>query len=180
MSNAPKKAFASQADLQDKKITFEQLSKHCWAYTAEGDPNSGVIIGDRYIMVSDATATPAMAQDLIAKIRTVSDKTAIQIARRASARTCEQIASNHERLLMTPEVLILLGAAPASVGTALNDLRARLVKAVLTDQALIELAGPNGRVRYTGCTTHLGHGRSMEAAMGIQFSVAYVLRPEQL
>ena len=68
------KAFASQADLADKKITFEQLSPHCWAYTAEGDPNSGVIIGDRFIMVSDATATPAMAQDLIKKIRTVSDK----------------------------------------------------------------------------------------------------------
>ena len=74
MSNAPTKAFASQADLADKNIKFEQLSKHCWAYTAEGDPNSGVIIGDKYIMVSDATATPDMARDLIAKIRTVSDK----------------------------------------------------------------------------------------------------------
>ncbi len=68
------KAFASQADLDDKKTTFEQLSKHCWAYTAEGDPNSGVIIGEKFIMVSDATATPAMAQDLIRQIRTVSDK----------------------------------------------------------------------------------------------------------
>ena len=67
------KAFASQADLTDKKTTFEQLSQHCWAYTTEGDPNSGVIIGERFIMVSDATATPAMARDLIAKIRTVSD-----------------------------------------------------------------------------------------------------------
>jgi len=72
-TKAPTKAFASQADLTEKKITFEQLSPHCWAYTAEGDPNSGVIIGDRFIMVSDATATPAMAQDLIKKIRTVSD-----------------------------------------------------------------------------------------------------------
>ncbi len=68
------KAFASQSDLDDKKITFEKLSAHCWAYTAEGDPNSGVIIGDKFIMVSDATATPAMAQDLIARIRSVSDK----------------------------------------------------------------------------------------------------------
>lgn len=68
------KAFASQADLADKKVTFEQLSAHCWAYTAEGDPNSGVIIGDKFIMVSDCTATPAMARDLIAHIRTVSDK----------------------------------------------------------------------------------------------------------
>ena len=68
------KAFASQSDLTDKTITFEQLSAHCWAYTAEGDPNSGVIIGDKFIMVSDATATPAMAQDLIARIRSISDK----------------------------------------------------------------------------------------------------------
>ena len=71
---AAPKAFASQADLADRKVSFEQLSAHCWAYTAEGDPNSGVVIGDRYILVSDATATPAMARDLIACIRTVSDK----------------------------------------------------------------------------------------------------------
>ena len=68
------KAFASQSDLTDKTITFEQLSAHCWAYTAEGDPNSGVIIGEKFIMVSDATATPVMAQDLIARIRTISEK----------------------------------------------------------------------------------------------------------
>jgi len=74
MTNPSTKAFASQADLTDKHIKFEQLSAHCWAYTAEGDPNSGVIIGDKYILVSDATATPDMARDLIQKIRTVSDK----------------------------------------------------------------------------------------------------------
>ena len=68
------KAFASQSDLSDKKTSFTQLSQHCWAYTAEGDPNSGVIIGDKSILVSDTTATPLMAQDLIARIRQVSDK----------------------------------------------------------------------------------------------------------
>ncbi len=71
---AAPKAFASQADLEDKKITFKQLSAHCWAYTAEGDPNSGIVIGDKFIMVSDATATPAMARELIIQIRTISDK----------------------------------------------------------------------------------------------------------
>lgn len=74
MSQAITKAFASQSDLADKTITFEQLSAHCWAYTAEGDPNSGVIIGDKFILVSDATATPAMARDLIARIRAISSK----------------------------------------------------------------------------------------------------------
>ena len=83
-------------------------------------------------------------------------------------------------VVMTPEVLILLGASPESVGTALNALRAKLIKAVLTDAQLIALAGPNGRVRYAGCSTHLGHGRSMEGFMGVQFAFAYVLRPEQL
>lgn len=83
-------------------------------------------------------------------------------------------------VVMTPELLILLGALPESIGPALNDLRAKLVKAVLTDAQLIALAGANGRVRYAGCSTHLGHGRSMEGSMGVQFTLAYVLRPEQL
>ncbi len=68
------KAFASKADMTAKVTTFEQLSEHGWGYTAEGDPNSGVIVGDDSVMVIDATATPVMAQDLIAKIRGVTDK----------------------------------------------------------------------------------------------------------
>ncbi|SOY60551.1 MBL fold metallo-hydrolase [Cupriavidus taiwanensis] len=68
------KAFASQADLEAKQITFTQLSENAWAYTAEGDPNSGVVIGDDGVLIVDTTATPAMAQDLIARIRTVTDK----------------------------------------------------------------------------------------------------------
>jgi len=71
--DAPKK-FASQADLQDKKITFSQLSEHAWAYTAEGDPNTGIIIGDDAVLVADTQATPAMAQDVIRRIREVTDK----------------------------------------------------------------------------------------------------------
>ncbi len=83
-------------------------------------------------------------------------------------------------VVMTPEVMILLGAAPTTVGSSLNSLRAKLVKAVLTDQQLTSLVGTNGRVRYAGCSTHLGHGRSMEGFMGVHFAFAYVLRPEQL
>jgi hypothetical protein len=37
-AKAPTKAFASQADLSEKKITFEQLSAHCWAYTPRATP----------------------------------------------------------------------------------------------------------------------------------------------
>ncbi|MCX7275460.1 MAG: MBL fold metallo-hydrolase, partial [Burkholderiales bacterium] len=66
--------FASKADLAEKKTEFKQLSANAWAYTTEGDPNSGVIIGDDACMVIDTTATPAMAQDLIREIRRVTDK----------------------------------------------------------------------------------------------------------
>ena len=67
------KKFASHADLQEKKTSFIKLSDNAYAYTAEGDPNSGVIIGDDSVMVIDTTATPIMAQALIAHIRTVTD-----------------------------------------------------------------------------------------------------------
>lgn len=68
------KAFASHADTEIKKVSFEQLSEHAWAYTAEGDPNTGIIIGDDAVLVADTQATPAMANDVIRRIREVTDK----------------------------------------------------------------------------------------------------------
>src|SRR4030095_4300403 len=68
------KAFASQADLAEKQVTFTKLSDNAYAYTAEGDPNTGVIIGDDAVMVIDTQATPAMAEDVIRRIREVTDK----------------------------------------------------------------------------------------------------------
>ena len=72
--NAPVKAFASQADLEDKKVSFTRLSEHAWAYTAEGDPNTGIVIGDDSVLVADTQATPAMAADVVRRIREVTDK----------------------------------------------------------------------------------------------------------
>lgn len=68
------KAFASQADLAPKKIRFEKLSANCYAFTAEGDPNTGVIVGDDGVMVIDAQATPLMAREVIRRIRKVTRK----------------------------------------------------------------------------------------------------------
>jgi glyoxylase-like metal-dependent hydrolase (beta-lactamase superfamily II) len=68
------KAFASQADLEEKTVSFTKLSDHAYAYTAEGDPNSGIVIGDDAVMVIDTQATPAMAADVIRRIREVTDK----------------------------------------------------------------------------------------------------------
>ena len=71
---AGEKKFASQADLAEKKVTFERLSEHAYAYTAEGDPNTGIVIGDDAVLVADTQATPVMAQDVIRRIREVTDK----------------------------------------------------------------------------------------------------------
>src|SRR5574340_468246 len=68
------KQFASHADLAEKQVSFDRLSPHAFAYTAEGDPNTGIVIGDDAVMVIDTQATPAMAQDVIRRIRSVTDK----------------------------------------------------------------------------------------------------------
>jgi glyoxylase-like metal-dependent hydrolase (beta-lactamase superfamily II) len=68
------KKFASHADVEEKKVTFEKLSEHAYAYTAEGDPNTGIVVGDDAAMVIDTQATPVMAQDVIRRIREVTDK----------------------------------------------------------------------------------------------------------
>jgi glyoxylase-like metal-dependent hydrolase (beta-lactamase superfamily II) len=68
------KTFASQADLEVKKVSFSKLSDNAYAYTAEGDPNTGVIVGDDAVMVIDTQATPVMARDVIRRIREVTDK----------------------------------------------------------------------------------------------------------
>lgn len=68
------KAFASSDDTTEKKIAFDQLGPGLYAYTAEGDPNSGIIIGDDGVMVVDAQPTPAMANELIARVARVTDK----------------------------------------------------------------------------------------------------------
>ncbi|MFC7737059.1 MBL fold metallo-hydrolase [Roseomonas sp. GCM10028921] len=66
--------FASTNDLAEKTISFDELGPGLYGYTAEGDPNSGVVIGDEGVLVVDAQATPRMAADVIARIRTVTDK----------------------------------------------------------------------------------------------------------
>jgi glyoxylase-like metal-dependent hydrolase (beta-lactamase superfamily II) len=66
--------FASTQDLAEKTISFEELGPGLYGYTAEGDPNSGVVIGDDSVLVVDTQATPRMAADVIARVRAVTDK----------------------------------------------------------------------------------------------------------
>ena len=68
------KAFASQSDMSEKKISFTEIGEGLYAFTAEGDPNSGVIIGDESAMIIEAQATPRLANKVIECVRSVTDK----------------------------------------------------------------------------------------------------------
>lgn len=68
------KAFASQGDMAEKNISFTEVGDGLYAFTAEGDPNSGVIIGDDSVMIIEAQATPRLAEKVIEHVRGVTDK----------------------------------------------------------------------------------------------------------
>lgn len=63
------KPFASSADLAEKEATLERLADGVYAYTAQGDPNVGCIVGSDSILAIEARATPRMAQRWIDVIR---------------------------------------------------------------------------------------------------------------
>jgi len=71
--------FASTKDLADKTVSFDELGPGLYAYTAEGDPNSGIIVGPEGVVVVDAQATPAMAEDVRKRIAQVTDREVNQI-----------------------------------------------------------------------------------------------------
>ncbi|MFS4436963.1 MBL fold metallo-hydrolase [Paracoccaceae bacterium GXU_MW_L88] len=68
------KQFASAGDMAEKQVSFTEIGRDLWAFTAEGDPNTGVIIGDDSVMIVEAQATPRLARKVIEKVREVTDK----------------------------------------------------------------------------------------------------------
>ena len=68
------RAFASRGDTSEKTASFTEIGRGIYAFTAEGDPNSGVIVGDESVMVIEAQATPRLARKVIERIREVTDK----------------------------------------------------------------------------------------------------------
>ncbi|WP_121067204.1 MBL fold metallo-hydrolase [Chachezhania antarctica] len=68
------KAFASQGDMSEKNISFTEVGEGLYAFTAEGDPNTGVIIGDDSVMIVEAQATPRLARKVMECVRSVTDK----------------------------------------------------------------------------------------------------------
>lgn len=68
------KGFASTGDMAEKEVSFSEIGPGIYAFTAQGDPNTGVVVGDESCLVMDAQATPAMARGVIERVRAVTDK----------------------------------------------------------------------------------------------------------
>jgi glyoxylase-like metal-dependent hydrolase (beta-lactamase superfamily II) len=61
--------FASSADQKEQTSTLEELASGVFAYTAQGDPNVGAIVGSDYVLAIDARATPTAASEWLASLR---------------------------------------------------------------------------------------------------------------
>lgn len=68
------KTFASAVDLTERNVSFTEVAPGCYAYVPEGDPNTGVIVGDDGVVVIDTQPTPNIARDVIARVREVTNK----------------------------------------------------------------------------------------------------------
>lgn len=81
---------------------------------------------------------------------------------------------------MIPDIQLVHGAAATEIGTGINALRAKTIKAILTDAELKQIVGGNGEIRYQGCSTDLEKGQSMEGEMHLHFVFRYRLAPAEL
>lgn len=81
---------------------------------------------------------------------------------------------------MTPEVQFRLAGKAPEVGTKLNLYRAKLIDAVLSDEALLGLTVNGKAIRYLGSMTATERGRSMEGGIGVAFTFTYLLKPGEL
>lgn len=86
------------------------------------------------------------------------------------------------RVLMTPEIYVLMGAKTADIGATMNAMRATVIKAILTDAGLSSVVGvrTGGYISYDGCMTTLAQGRQRDANMSIGFTFRYILQPADL
>ncbi|MBN8532582.1 MAG: MBL fold metallo-hydrolase [Rhizobiales bacterium] len=98
-------SFASANDLAEKTITFAKIGDGLYAFTAEGDPNTGVIIGDDGVLIVDAQATPAMAQAVIERVRSVTDKpiTHVLLSHYHAVRVLGASAYKHAKMIIASD-----------------------------------------------------------------------------
>ncbi|TGQ69519.1 hypothetical protein EN829_015030 [Mesorhizobium sp. M00.F.Ca.ET.186.01.1.1] len=83
-------------------------------------------------------------------------------------------------MAMMPEVQFRLEASATEVGTKLNLLRAKLIDAVMMDDALLNLTINKVAIDIEGSNTATERGRSMEGGIGVGFTFTYLMKPGSL
>jgi hypothetical protein len=81
---------------------------------------------------------------------------------------------------MQPQVIALAEASAANIGSAINELRAVVVHAVLTDATLLGLSINGVEVTYEGAEQIVEDGRRVDGAMALTFGITYMLRTVDL
>ena len=66
-------SFASASDLTEQIPTLQELAPGCYGYVSQHDPNCGFVVGEKAVLVVDTRATPKLARDFEAAIRSVTD-----------------------------------------------------------------------------------------------------------
>lgn len=81
------------------------------------------------------------------------------------------------RVGMTPEIYVIHGSTPETIGTILNEYRVKLMVAIMGDDTLQSLCE---EIRYEASATDLSRGRSMEGQIGVSFTFTYMMKPWEL
>ena len=68
------KPFASTGDTAEQRSALEELAPGVYAFTAQGDPNVGAVVGPDSVLCIDARATPTAADEWLETLREVTDK----------------------------------------------------------------------------------------------------------
>jgi len=53
---------------------LEEVGRGCYVYSADECANTGVVIGERGVLIVDSPATPTLAEQALAKIRSLTDR----------------------------------------------------------------------------------------------------------
>ncbi len=83
-------------------------------------------------------------------------------------------------MTMRPDICLRLTSKTKDMGSELNRLRAAVYLAIVSDQALHDLIGSNGRMMLDAARTQLAAGRQMTADMTMSFSFTYPLLAKDL
>ncbi|MET1415063.1 MBL fold metallo-hydrolase [Roseibium sp. HPY-6] len=148
---------------------FEELGRGCYAFSADGCSNTGVIVGERGVLIVDAQATPEFAGKVLEKVREKTDKPVKQVVLThfhadstlgaTAFEAGEIVASDLTRRMMdtrgAEEILVARDRLPALFSGLPSMTGVSLPSMTIASSMSIDLGNMDVRVM------HLGRGHTM-------------------